>query len=168
MKPLQRSDHAARFPKKVRPRHLGADLVAMSVNCGEATGAKAATFGNASHGCERRFKTRRVGSWRIPAIIIGGTGPGTLSVVRRLSRAVPVIRNCSALRSVQKESAAVLAGAREYIPLRRRIGMKRAVRPSVRLAPFSYGMVGPTASLCVPTGCKLSIWPPFMRSEDQI
>ena len=33
----------------------------------------------------------------------------------------------------------MLAGAREYIPLRRRIGMKRAVRAGVRLAPLSLG-----------------------------
>ena len=50
-----------------------------------------------------------------------------------------VIGPADELRRFQKEGAAMLAGAREYIPLRRRIGMKRAVRASVRLAPLSLG-----------------------------
>ena len=48
-----------------------------------------------------------------------------------------VIGLADELRRIQKEGAAMLAGAGEHIPLRRRIGMKRAVRPSVRLAPPS-------------------------------
>jgi hypothetical protein len=48
-----------------------------------------------------------------------------------------VIGLADELRRIQKESAAMLAGAGEYIPLCRRIGMERAVRPGVRLAPFS-------------------------------
>ena len=43
------------------------------------------------------------------------------------------------LGRIQKDGAAMLAGAGEYIPLRRRIGMKRAVRPGVRLAPLPLG-----------------------------
>src|SRR5271166_5732223 len=50
-----------------------------------------------------------------------------------------VIGLADELRRFQKEGAAMLAGAREYIPLRRRIGMKRAVRAGVRLAPLSLG-----------------------------
>ena len=48
-----------------------------------------------------------------------------------------VIGLADELRRIQKEGAAMLAGTGEHIPLRRRIGMKRAVRPSVRLAPPS-------------------------------
>ena len=50
-----------------------------------------------------------------------------------------IIGPADELRRFQKEGAAMLAGAREYIPLRRRIGMKRAVRAGVRLAPLSLG-----------------------------
>ena len=50
-----------------------------------------------------------------------------------------VIGLADELRRFQKEGAAMLAGAREYIPLRRRIGMKRAVRAGVQLAPLSLG-----------------------------
>ena len=43
----------------------------------------------------------------------------------------------------------MLAGAGEHIPLRRRIGMKRAVRPSVRLAPPSLCVLHSSpAALC--------------------
>jgi hypothetical protein len=50
-----------------------------------------------------------------------------------------VIGLADELRRIQKESAAMLAGAGEYIPFRRRIGMKRAIRPGVRLSPLSLG-----------------------------
>ena len=50
-----------------------------------------------------------------------------------------VIGLADELRRIQKEGAAMLAGGGEHIPLRRRIGMKRAVRPRMRLAPLSLG-----------------------------
>jgi hypothetical protein len=61
--------------------------VPMSVNCGESNWAKAASLGNASHGCDRQLKPRRDGAWHIAAVVIGGTGQSTLGVVRSLSRA---------------------------------------------------------------------------------
>ncbi len=50
-----------------------------------------------------------------------------------------VIGLAAELRRIQKESAAMLAGTGEYVALRRRVGMERAVRPGVRLAPLCLG-----------------------------
>ena len=50
-----------------------------------------------------------------------------------------VIGLADELRRIHKEGAAMLAGAGEYIALRRWIGMERTVRPGVRLAPLSPG-----------------------------
>jgi predicted ATP-grasp superfamily ATP-dependent carboligase len=48
--------------------------------------------GNAAAETYREFVPRRGGGARIPAVIIGGKGPGTLGMVRSLSRAdIPVI-----------------------------------------------------------------------------
>ena len=60
-----------------------------------------------------------------------------------------VIGLADELRRIQKESAAALAGAGEHIPLRRRIGMKRAVRPACGLRRFpSDVLLSSPAALC--------------------
>jgi hypothetical protein len=50
-----------------------------------------------------------------------------------------VIGLADELRRIHKEGAAMLAGAGEYIALRRWIGMERTMRAGVRLAPLSPG-----------------------------
>lgn len=61
----------------------------MSVNSGES---KNVVSGNADLGSYRGFKPRQGGEARIPAVIIGGRGPGTMGMVRSLGRAdIPVI-----------------------------------------------------------------------------
>jgi len=61
-----------------------------------------------------------------------------------------VIGLADELRRIQKESAAMLAGAGEHIPLRRRIGMKWAVRPACGLRLFPSDPCSRRPKPCVP------------------